>query len=113
MTNPPAPGDPSFPLFQREKDARLASLRRRAEAITRAFNSCEGVSCQPCQGAMYSFPSLTLPPAAHTAAEKSGVQPDVFYCLALLEATGISSTPGAFHTDTHRHACAHKRHREG
>jgi glutamate--glyoxylate aminotransferase len=88
------PGDPSYALFAREKDARLLSLQRRAEAITAAFNSCEGISCQPCQGAMYSFPSLTLPPHAVAAAAQANVAPDVFYCLALLDATGISSTPG-------------------
>ena len=88
------PGDQSYPLFAREKDTRLRSLQRRAETITNAFNSCENITCQPCQGAMYSFPRLQLPPKAIAAAEQAGVAPDVFYCLALLDATGISSTPG-------------------
>jgi glutamate--glyoxylate aminotransferase len=95
MTNPPVPGDASYPLFKAEKEERIASLGRRARMITDGFNACEGIVCQPCQGAMYSFPKLTLPPAAMAAAFAASVEPDVFYCLALLDATGISTTPGS------------------
>jgi len=37
---------------------------------------------------MYSFPNITLPPRAAESAKAAGKSPDVFYCLALLEATG-------------------------
>lgn len=63
-------------------------FRRRARAITDAFNSCEGVVCQETEGAMYSFPQITLPPAAVAAAKAEGKEADVFYCLRLLESTG-------------------------
>lgn len=63
-------------------------FRRRARAITDAFNSCEGVVCQETEGAMYSFPQITLPPAAVAAAKAEGKEADVFYCLKLLETTG-------------------------
>lgn len=46
-------------------------------------------------GAMYSFPQVKLPQAAIAAAKKAGKAPDVFYCLRLLEATGISTVPGS------------------
>lgn len=69
--------------------------RRRARAITDAFNSCEGIVCQETEGAMYSFPKITLPPGAMAAAKAAGKAPDVFYCLKLLEATGISTVPGS------------------
>lgn len=46
-------------------------------------------------GAMYSFPQIRLPPKAIEAANKAGKVPDVFYCLKLLEATGISTVPGS------------------
>ncbi|KAG0479367.1 hypothetical protein HPP92_010225 [Vanilla planifolia] len=45
--------------------------------------------------AMYSFPQIRLPPKAIEAAKKAGKLPDVFYCLKLLEATGISTVPGS------------------
>ena len=46
-------------------------------------------------GAMYSFPQIRLPPRAIEAAKRAGKVPDVFYCLKLLEATGISTVPGS------------------
>nr|KAJ0188777.1 hypothetical protein LSAT_V11C900476920 [Lactuca sativa] len=45
--------------------------------------------------AMYSFPQIKLPPKAIEAAKSAGKVPDVFYCLKLLEATGISTVPGS------------------
>lgn len=40
-------------------------------------------------------PQIRLPPRALAAAREAGKAPDVFYCLALLEATGISTVPGS------------------
>ena len=52
MVNPPKPGDPSYPLFKKEKDEVIESLKRRARRMTDAFNSMEGVTCQETDGAM-------------------------------------------------------------
>ncbi len=40
-------------------------------------------------------PQVHLPPKAIAAAKAAGKAPDVFYCLRLLEATGISTVPGS------------------
>lgn len=95
MVNPPRPGDPSYNLFAEEKKGLLASLTRRAQLITDAFNSMEGVSCQNTDGAMYSFPKITLPAAFLELARSRGKSPDVLYCLMLLEQTGLSCVPGS------------------
>jgi len=95
MVNNPKPGDYSYRQFVAEKAGLLESLKRRAKLITDAFNSLEGVSCQETEGAMYSFPRITLPPAAVEAAKNKGKEPDVMYCLELLEETGISTVPGS------------------
>jgi glutamate--glyoxylate aminotransferase len=95
MLNPPQPGQPSYPLYRKEKQALIASLQRRARMITEAFNSLEGVVCQATDGAMYSFPRITLPPAALAAAKKLNKAPDVMYCLELLDETGLSCVPGS------------------
>ena len=42
-----------------------------------------------------AFPQIRLPPKAIEAAKKLGKAADVFYCLRLLEATGISTVPGS------------------
>ncbi|KAE8648708.1 hypothetical protein Csa_008240 [Cucumis sativus] len=95
MVNPPKPGDISYDQFIRESKGILESLRRRARIMTDGFNSCRNVICNFTEGAMYSFPQIRLPPKAIDAAKKLGKVPDVFYCLKLLEATGISTVPGS------------------
>ena len=69
-----------------------------ADAATKleaALNSLPGMSCQPLTGAMYAFPSITLPPAAIAAAKAAGKTADVYYALQMLEATGIVMVPGS------------------
>ncbi|KAM5567974.1 glutamate--glyoxylate aminotransferase 2 [Rosa sericea] len=95
MVNPPKPGDISYEQFVRESKGILESLRRRARLMTDGFNSCRNVVCNFTEGAMYSFPQIRLPPRAIQAAKSAGKVPDVFYCLKLLEATGISTVPGS------------------
>ena len=46
-------------------------------------------------GAMYTFPSIQLPPKAIEAAKADGKSPDAFYCFALLEETGLCVVPGS------------------
>jgi len=95
MVNQPKPGDFSHKQIVAEKAELLESLKRRARMITDAFNSMDGISCQETEGALYSFPKITLPPAAIAAAKAMGKTPDVMYCLELLEETGISTVPGS------------------
>ena len=43
---------------------------------------------------MYLFPTITLPEMAVQAAAEAHRAPDEFYCLRLLDATGICVVPG-------------------
>eukprot|EP00811_Abedinium_folium_P030642 NODE_4921_length_1830_cov_15.742807.p1 GENE.NODE_4921_length_1830_cov_15.742807~~NODE_4921_length_1830_cov_15.742807.p1 ORF type:complete len:531 (-),score=164.10 NODE_4921_length_1830_cov_15.742807:236-1771(-) len=95
ITNPPKPGDPSFPLYEREAKEILDSLKRRANHLYIAFNKMEGVTCNLPQGALYTFPRIRLPKKAHEAAEKSGIATDLFYCLEMLKETGVVVVPGS------------------
>ncbi|KAK4402755.1 Glutamate--glyoxylate aminotransferase 2 [Sesamum angolense] len=95
MVNPLKPGDISYERYIRESKGILESLRRRAQIMTDGFNSCRNVVCNFTEGAMYSFPQIRLPPKAIEAAKQAGKVADVFYCLKLLEATGISTVPGS------------------
>ncbi|KAJ3117116.1 hypothetical protein HDU96_007905 [Phlyctochytrium bullatum] len=85
MTNPPKPGDESYSLYESE------ILGIYAEVL----NELEGVSCNPAQGAMYLFPRIDLPKKAVDAATKLGRAPDDFYCMELLNATGVCVVPGS------------------
>lgn len=95
MVNPPAPGSVSHEGYVVQRDSTLASLRRRAALLSESLNQLTGVSCQPLEGALYAFPTVTLPEAAARAADAMGMAPDAFYCMQLLEATGIVTVPGS------------------
>ncbi|KAG5887845.1 hypothetical protein JTB14_005611 [Gonioctena quinquepunctata] len=95
VVNPPREGEPSYKQFMEEKNAVLGSLKDRAKMVADTFNSIEGFSCNPVQGAMYAFPQIRLPPKAIEAAKKKGQAPDAFYAFELLESTGICIVPGS------------------
>ena len=95
MVQPPALGEASYAQYNAEKEAILTSMRRRALKLVDGLNAMEGVTCNAPEGAMYAFPSITLPPKAIAAAEAAGKVPDTYYALALLEATGIVVVPGS------------------
>lgn len=43
---------------------------------------------------MYLFPTIQLPPKAIAAAAAENRAPDEFYCMRLLDATGVCVVPG-------------------
>lgn len=94
MVNPPSPGSDAYDKFMKEKNDILCSLNERGKLSTEAFNR-PGMSCQPVEGAMYSFPSITLPPAFVVEAKSNGLVPDFYYCKLLVEQTGIVVVPGS------------------
>jgi aspartate/methionine/tyrosine aminotransferase len=91
MVDPPAPGEESYELFVQEKQSIIDSLKRRARRLVEVFNSLEAVTCNPAQGALYTFPQVRLSKKAIAEAERRGMTPDAFYCLQLLENTGVVS----------------------
>ncbi|KAL4989915.1 pyridoxal phosphate-dependent transferase [Aspergillus falconensis] len=95
MVNPPKEGEPSHELYQKEYNGIREGLRQRAFALYEAFQRMEGVECQEPQGAMYLFPTITLPPKAIEAAAAENRAADEFYCLRLLDATGVCVVPGS------------------
>ncbi|KAF4978673.1 hypothetical protein FZEAL_4991 [Fusarium zealandicum] len=95
MVNPPKEGEPSYELYQKEYSGIFGGLRERATALHKAFSEMEGVECADPQGSMYLFPTIKLPEKAAEAASAEGRSPDEFYCMRLLEATGICVVPGS------------------
>jgi len=94
MVKPPAQGEPSYDVDHAERTAVFESLHRRAVKLVEGLNRLPGVKCNPAQGAMYAFPSITLPPRFVKEAESKGKHPDTLYSLELLEATGVVVVPG-------------------
>jgi alanine transaminase len=95
MACPPEPGDESYELYHKERSAIFEGMKRRARLLTAALNDIPGMLCQPIDGAMYAFPKIELSDRACAAAEQQDMQPDEFYCMELLEATGIICVPGS------------------
>jgi aspartate/methionine/tyrosine aminotransferase len=85
MVRPPKPGMPSYATYAAEKGAILDTLKQRALLLAKGLNCIEGISCNVIAGAMYAFPSVTLPPG----------RSDSDYAMALLEQTGICVVPGS------------------
>jgi aspartate/methionine/tyrosine aminotransferase len=85
MVCPPKPGSESYERYEAEKNEILDEMKHRAWMVADGLNRIAGVSCNPIAGAIYAFPSITLP-AGKT---------DEAYCLALLEDTGICVVPGS------------------
>ena len=92
MCNPPKPGDESYALFCKERDATLQSLKRRAAIVGKTLNYGDSLSCQQPEGALYAFPRVELPPKF---VAKFKTNPDEAYCLQLLDETGIVLVPGS------------------
>ncbi|CAH6791100.1 Gpt [Phodopus roborovskii] len=95
VVSPPVPSEPSFKQFQAERQEVLAELAAKAKLTEQIFNEAPGIHCNPVQGAMYSFPRVQLPPRAVRRAQELGLAPDMFFCLCLLEETGICVVPGS------------------
>mmetsp|Transcript_8480 Transcript_8480/g.10762 ORF Transcript_8480/g.10762 Transcript_8480/m.10762 type:complete len:455 (-) Transcript_8480:257-1621(-) len=94
MVHPPASNQIAA-KYTKDRDEKLASLERRALKIAKALDALPGISCDKAQGAMYLFPNIDIPPLAVAAARKRNLQPDAFYALNLLEATGLVVVPGS------------------
>ncbi|GAA5874311.1 hypothetical protein JCM16303_005806 [Sporobolomyces ruberrimus] len=105
---PPKEGEESYPLWKKEKDGIAETLKGRSEVLVEAFRSLEGVTCNEAHGAMYLYPNITIPKKALAAAKAKGLSPDAFYCMELLEASGICTVngsgfgqvPGTYHLRT-------------
>ena len=111
VVNPPQSGEPSHSSWSGEVSATLASYADRAKLVADTLNGIQvglvfyygyfkttflqGISCNTVQGAMYAFPSISLPDKALAAAKDAGQPADVFYASHLLEATGICVIPGS------------------
>uniref|UniRef100_A0AAZ3RJB0 Alanine aminotransferase 1 n=1 Tax=Oncorhynchus tshawytscha TaxID=74940 RepID=A0AAZ3RJB0_ONCTS len=95
VVNPPQPDEPSYATFIKERTANLHILSEKAKMTEQVLNTIPGIHCNPVQGAMYTFPRLTLPEKAINAAKEQEQAPDMFYCMKLLEEMGICLVPGS------------------
>jgi len=95
MVNEPKEGDESYESHKKEKAAILESLKKRANIAYEGFNEIPGFSCERAQGAMYCFPSVTLPEKYVDEAKVNGFDADTMYAVSLLKYSGICVVPAS------------------
>lgn len=91
----PEEGDESYPQFIKEKTETLVSMKEKAEYLYKEFNTIENVKCNMPKGALYLFPNITMTKNVIKKAAAAGLKPDVYYCIKMLESTGIVCVPGS------------------
>ena len=77
--------------------------------MSERFNSLEGMSCVPADGAMYLLPKIDMPQKALQEAEKRGKKADVMYTLDMLGKSRIAI--GRLSGITHDALRGHRRRR--
>ncbi|KAH7882918.1 pyridoxal phosphate-dependent transferase [Phlebopus sp. FC_14] len=95
MVRPPKEGEESYLLWKEETDRIHHALAQRTGLMAARLNKLCGVSCVDSPGALYLYPKIELSAKAVAAAKEAGKEPDAFYALALLDATGICVVPGS------------------
>lgn len=93
VVNAPKSGEPSYEIFIKERNEVLFSLKQNAEYLFCELNK-NNIKCTKILGAVYAFPSLSLPQKFIEKAQIQGYSPDYYYALQLLENTGICVIPG-------------------
>ncbi|KAM9235911.1 LOW QUALITY PROTEIN: alanine aminotransferase 1-like [Leptosomus discolor] len=91
----PLPGEPSYAAVEEHRQGLRRALAHNARRVQEVLGRAPAPRCQPLQGGARAFPRLRLPPRALRRARALGLEPDVFFCRELLEATGVVLAPGS------------------
>ncbi|KAI4878130.1 hypothetical protein NFI96_011073 [Prochilodus magdalenae] len=95
MADPPQPGQPSYALYAQELQSFRSTIMKNVQRTLEVLNSLPGITCQPIRGGIFAFARLHLSQAAIKHAKDKDLGPDMFYCLRLLEDTGLCAAPGS------------------
>eukprot|EP00831_Metopus_contortus_P022761 TRINITY_DN2046_c0_g1_i1.p1 TRINITY_DN2046_c0_g1~~TRINITY_DN2046_c0_g1_i1.p1 ORF type:complete len:279 (-),score=48.20 TRINITY_DN2046_c0_g1_i1:165-1001(-) len=98
MCNPPKEGVNSPEVveqYEKEIGTIRDNMATKATMLTTRLNKMKNVKCTRICGAMYAFPQIMLTESAIAAAKAKDCDPDEFFCLELVENTGIIAVPGS------------------
>jgi len=98
LINPPTlenASEPTVKKYWEEVERNSNNLKEKAELIYKKLNSMKNVKCNEIEGAMYAFPLIELPEKIIKKARELKMEPDYYYCLSLLEYTGLITIPGS------------------
>ncbi|GAB0181194.1 alanine aminotransferase 1-like [Grus japonensis] len=95
LMDPPEDGDPIQQALQEHTQGLRRDLAHNARLVQEVLGRAPGIRCRPLHGGARAFPRIQLPPRALRQARALGLEPDVFFCQELLEATGMVLAPGS------------------
>ena len=81
--------------YNSEVNSIKEDLKAKAIIITNKLNSIPNVKCQEIEGAMYAFPRIFFPQKFVDLAKNRNIEPDLIFCLEMLEQTGVVCVPGS------------------
>jgi alanine transaminase len=81
--------------FDLEVSTIREDLKAKALIMTDRLNKIPNVQCQEIEGAMYAFPKINFPQKFIDAAKKKNMEPDLIFCMQMLEEKGIVCVPGS------------------
>lgn len=70
-------------------------MKDKSLMIYNKLNSIKHFKCNEIEGAMYAFPSIQFPDEIIKKAKESNMTPDYYYCMKLLETTGLITVAGS------------------
>ncbi|KAG2458363.1 ALAT2 aminotransferase, partial [Polypterus senegalus] len=94
LMKPPQPGEPSYENFNKEKTFIMNTLARNSKLAVQTINALPGLRCNPIQASMFCYTRIELPSKALGQCKVLDLYPSLFYCMQLLDETGIVLDPG-------------------
>jgi aspartate/methionine/tyrosine aminotransferase len=70
-------------------------MKAKAKIMTQKLNTIPNVNCREIEGAMYAFPKIEFPKKFIDYAHTKNMEPDLIFCLEMLEEKGIICVPGS------------------
>jgi alanine transaminase len=81
--------------YYQEVDKITTEQKEKAIMIYKRLNQMKYFKCNEIEGAMYAFPKIEFPESVIKKAKEDKMQADYFYCLKLLETTGLITVAGS------------------
>jgi alanine transaminase len=81
--------------YNEEVARNFDALKEKALLIHEKLNSSKYFKSNEIEGAMYAFPSIVFPEKFIKEAREAKMEPDYYYCMKLLENTGLLTVAGS------------------
>lgn len=98
MCNPPTAGSvtaQTYETYCREVQLIQKTQKQNSDIIYEYLNEMQNISITQLQNSMYAYPKIQFSQKIIDSLKQQNQHPDVFYCLKLLQETGVATVPGS------------------